>query len=230
MADRLTTPSFSLICGGPLYRIQHRLGLVPARGLGVPRRALLFAALAWAPMALLALLTGRFFPGETAEALMQQFAVHARCLLAIPLLVAGEAVAESTIPPAVAHFLRSGLVGERSAAAFDDALRAAARVRDSTIGLVILLGLVVANGLAFADRGPMQEDAAWALAPDGSLLAAGWWYVLVTRPLFSLLVGLWLWRLVVLWVLFRRWPASISSSSRRIPTPPAGSASSAACP
>ena len=200
---RLTTPSFSLIRGGPLYRLQRRLGLIPARGLGVPRRAVALTLLAWAPMILLALLARRLFPGDVPEPLLVHFAVHARCLLAIPLLILAEAVAEQAVAQVVAQFAASGVVGERSLPAFADAVSAAARVRDSGLGLAALLAFVVVTGVTLLHSATMSDELSWALAPGGGLLAAGWWYVLVARPLFSLLVALWLWRLAVLWVLFR---------------------------
>jgi hypothetical protein len=176
------------------------VGLVPARGLGVPRRAALFALLAWAPTAALALLAGDAFAGGP-ESFMQHFGVHVRCLLAIPLLVAGEALAETRLPPAVRHFVDAGVVAPRDGAAFDDALAAAGRARDSAVAAAVL---VVVAFLGLLRIGPAHDDVAWAWAPDGRLLAAGWWYVVVARPLFAFLVGLWLWRLVVLGFLLLR--------------------------
>src|SRR5262245_22549102 len=77
--------ALSLVRGDPLLRLQRRIGLVPAHGLGVARRALALALLAWLPLAAWALLAGRW--SGAGEPLLQHFGVHVRCLIAIPLLV-----------------------------------------------------------------------------------------------------------------------------------------------
>src|SRR5262245_60302894 len=88
--------TFSLVQGDPPYHIQQKLGLIPSRGLGVPRRVLFFILLTWAPMMVWALVSRRLFPGLVTEPLLEHFGVHVRCLVAIPLLIAAEAVAEIT--------------------------------------------------------------------------------------------------------------------------------------
>ena len=86
---------FSLVQGGPPYHIQQRLGLIPGRGLGVPRRMLFFILLTWAPIMIWAIVNQRLYPGIATEPLLQHFGVHVRCLVAIPLFIAAEAVVET---------------------------------------------------------------------------------------------------------------------------------------
>jgi hypothetical protein len=53
--ERMTAPttngfhdedtSFSLVQGGPPFHIQQKLGLIPRRGLGIPRRVMFFMLL-----------------------------------------------------------------------------------------------------------------------------------------------------------------------------------------
>ena len=54
--------TFSLVQGGPSYYIQQKLGLIPRRGLGVPRRILFFILLTWAPIMAWAIVSQRLFP------------------------------------------------------------------------------------------------------------------------------------------------------------------------
>jgi len=197
-------PSFSLVRGGLVYDLQRRLGLIPPRGLGIARRALIFAVLAWAPMALLALFAGRFFPGEVAEPLVRHFAVHVRCLLVIPLFVAGEAVADGIVSRTVAQFVHSGVVDSRALRGFADVLKSAGHARDSRLGCLILVAAVALN-MAFGASAGLDE-VSWAVTEAAGqirLLPGGWWSLLVVRPLASFLLGVWLWRLLVLWVLLR---------------------------
>ena len=66
---------------------QRRLHLVPREGMGLARRAILYALIAWAPLAIWAFLHGRAFPGGPVESLSAHFGVNVRCLIAIPLLI-----------------------------------------------------------------------------------------------------------------------------------------------
>ena len=63
--------ALSLVRGDALFRLQRRIGLVPAEGLGVRRRAIFFALLTWAPIAVWAALSHRALPGTVAEPLLQ---------------------------------------------------------------------------------------------------------------------------------------------------------------
>src|SRR5262245_13886610 len=85
---------FSLVRGDPWFCFQRAVGLIPAAGLGIVRRCLAFSLMTWLPLVIWAILWRRAFPGELAEPLLQHLGIHARCLLAIPLLVAAEAAGE----------------------------------------------------------------------------------------------------------------------------------------
>src|SRR5262245_700607 len=81
---------FSPVDNEPPLRWQRALRLAPAGGLGGARRAVVFALLAWLPIALWALFRGRFVEAATGEPLLQHYGVHVRCLVVIPLLIVGE--------------------------------------------------------------------------------------------------------------------------------------------
>ena len=57
----------SLVRDDLLFRIQRRIGLIPSQGLGVVRRAIFFALLAWLPIVVWAGYTGRALPGVADE-------------------------------------------------------------------------------------------------------------------------------------------------------------------
>src|SRR5215475_11217171 len=125
--------TFSFVQGDPAYHIQQKLGLIPSRGLGVPRRVLFFILLTWAPMMGWALVSRRLFPGLVTEPLLEHFGVHVRCLVAIPLFIAAEAVAEAISQRLFPYFVTSGLVTETVEPRFVAILHRAARLRDSWV-------------------------------------------------------------------------------------------------
>ena len=102
----------SLVRDDLLFRIQRRIGLIPSRGLGIVRRAIFFALLAWLPIAVWAGYTGRALSGVAGEPLLQHFGIHVRFLIAVPLLILGEGVAHGLTAKLIPYFLTSGLVRE----------------------------------------------------------------------------------------------------------------------
>jgi hypothetical protein len=196
--DLLELP-FLLIRGDLLFRLQRAIGLIPSQGLGVVRRAIVFALLTWLPITAWAVLYGRLFPGVASEPLLQHFGVHVRCLVAIPLLILGEAVAQGTVQRRVPQFVRSGLISQGNRGEFMDIVLHTARLRDASLPWVIGAGVV----LAWAVVSPSSWNAheiLWADEPDATTPHLGfgsWWFLYVARPLFTALLFAWVWRLVL---------------------------------
>jgi hypothetical protein len=192
----------SLVQDDPPFRWQQSVGLIPRRGgLGVGRRALFWTALAWVPIAVWALLTGRALPeqGQTAEPLLQHFGVHARLLLGIPLLIVAEAVAQRIMARLIPQFVHAGIIPPAEVPRFRAVLARTARLRNASLPWVIIVGLA----FAWAFTGTVVHRAhelLWAAEGGAapSLGFGGWWYVYVGRPIFIALLLGWLWRIVLL--------------------------------
>lgn len=195
--------ALSLIRGDAMMRVGRRIGLVPQGGLGVARRAVALALVTWLPIAIWALFARRALPGEVLEPLLQHFGVQVRCLVAIPLFVLAEGVAHGITTRLLPHFVHSGLVAPADVPRFVEVLRGASILRDRTLPWFVILGVA----LAAQTLGPTDShELVWAkdAAATVSFGFGGWWFAWVARPIFlSLLLG-WLWRLVLLCVLFRR--------------------------
>src|SRR4029077_14890740 len=82
--------ALSLVRDDLPFRLLRQVGLIPAKGLGIARRAAFFTLLAFLPLAAWALWAGRAVPGSpgaAGEPLLEHFGVLVRCLIAIPVLV-----------------------------------------------------------------------------------------------------------------------------------------------
>ena len=199
--------SFSLVRGDPWFRLQRAIGLIPSSGLGTVRRCVMFALVTWLPLAIWAVLSRRAFPGEVAEPLLQHFGIHVRCLLAIPLLLIAEAAGDLFPRRLLPYFITSGLVQEETRPQFLGIIRAAERMRDSWIACGGVLGLTIFLTLAGGYDSAHVHEIVWANSEgigQPSLGFAGWWYLFVVRPIFTFLLLVWLWRLLVGIVLFWR--------------------------
>lgn len=195
--------SLSLIRGDALFRLQRAIGLIPAEGLGVVRRALFFAALTWLPIAIAAAMHGRAIEGALDEPLLAHFGVTVRCLVAIPLLIVAEGVAHGLMQRLLPQFVHAGLVTDP--AAFRRVLAGVARLRDRTLPWIVIAGVVLTWTLLAPHVHPPHEML-WAVEMPAapSFGFGGWWYLYVARPVYVTLVLAWVWRLALLFVLLKR--------------------------
>src|SRR5262245_29061628 len=104
---------FSLVAGGPMYRLQQRLGLITPDSSYLTRRAVLSMLLTWFLLFTLSAAQGLAIGHEVRIPFLYDFAAYARFLVAIPLLILAEGLIEHHIAGVEAHFMRSKLVPER---------------------------------------------------------------------------------------------------------------------
>jgi hypothetical protein len=196
----------SLVRDDLLYRIQRRVGLIPAEGLGLVRRAVFWSLLAWAPIAVWAGFTGRAVGGEGHEPLLAHFGVHVRFLVAVPLLILAEGLLHSLTTLLLPQFVRSGLVPEAALPRFRAALSGIARLRNATLPWIAIVALALAMA-TIPEMANRAHELDWAEETGGAsphLGFGGWWLLYVGRPIYLVLVLGWLWRVVLLALLFAR--------------------------
>jgi hypothetical protein len=193
--------ALSLVRGDALIRAQRAIGLAPRDGLGVGRRALVLALVTWLPLVAWAVIVDRAWPGSAGEPLLNHFGIHVRCLVAIPLLVIAEAVSHGVTTRLVPQFLNAGLVVDADRERFGDILRGVARLRDRTLPWVILASLVAAVATV-APSPPANHELIWTGEVPGGFGA--FWFDWVMRPIFTVLILGWLWRLVLAFMLCAR--------------------------
>lgn len=191
---------FSLIHGGPLYRFRRAVGLIPESGLGLAWRAVALVSLTWLPIMIGAIVQGEAFEGQGSDPLIRHFGIHARLLVALPLLLLAEASFEKLVPFVVRQFIKTGIVGEEIQPQFRKLLADAARLRDSIWGVLLVLGVAaLVASQAFAPQ-TLGDELAWATPDTGAPQFAVLWYLLVARPVFAVYLAIWFWRSMVGWV------------------------------
>lgn len=195
---------FSLVREDCLHDAQRAAHLMPLRGFGLGRRIGILVAVTWLPLAIAALVNRHAFEGT--EPLLQHFGVHVRFLVAIPLFILAEPLAEAVGRRIISYFLGSGLVGEAGRGAFVEVVQSCRRLLRSRLAL---LGVAVFAALqavqAVRDMGHMHEIHGWATSSaDGHLGFAAWWFLLVSRPIYGVILVNWIWRLLVAVVLLWR--------------------------
>lgn len=195
---------FSVVGGGPLdevYRLT-RLGGTTVELAG--RRAIVVALVAWLPLLLLSMAEGRLWAGARPPFALDVDA-HVRLLIALPLLILAEITVHDHLRKAVRMFIERDLVPPEARAGFDAAIDDVLRLRNSGTAELILLLFVYLVGVTVIWRGVVALDVeTWYRHADGRFTLAGWWYFLVSLPMFQFLLFRWYYRLILwAWFLWR---------------------------
>ena len=204
MSAVLDAKRLSVVEGGPLDRLQVRLGLMTLQRPRILRRAFVFALVAWLPLLILSALQGVVLKNVRIPFLYDPSA-HIRFLLSVPLLIVAEVVIGPRIVAATSHFITSGLIPEERYQEFDVAIVDTIRGRDSTVAEVILLAITYC-GAFMSIRFFSSDVSTWQSLVVGSghrFTLAGYWYALVSIPIYQFLVYRWLWRTFI-WCRFLR--------------------------
>jgi hypothetical protein len=201
---------FSLMLGGPLYRLWRRTRLSGDTLQLLHRRVIASTLLAWVPLFILSIAEGRAWGGSIALPFLHDIEAHARFLLALPLLVLAELIVHQRMLPVVEEFTERGLIPDTARAQFDAAIASALRLRNSIAAEVLLIVLVYVVGVGILWRMQSEvEVVSWYGAPSNGRMhstLAGWWLACVSVPLFQFLLLRWFFRLFI-WARFQ-WQVS----------------------
>ena len=171
--------------GGPLHAGLCRLKIVRHDHLDIVRQALLCIAIAWVPIAVLALVTGRDHPEQ--NAFLRDLSLHTRLLIAIPLFFVAEDALDRLCSRAVATFSECRLARSTEADPVLPILRRAARWRDAPAAEGLMLAAVYATQIGVwktTGKTSLVSEASNAMAWSPALA----WYGLVALPLFQFLL------------------------------------------
>jgi hypothetical protein len=192
---------FSLVAGGPLYRLLRRTRL-SGEALEMPqRRVLTLVALIWVPLLVLSMIEGRFWGNGVELPFLHDIETHLRLLIAAPLLILAEVVVHRSLLPIVRQFVDNGLIRDEARAQFDAAIASALRLRNSISVELLLVVFVYAVGmpLVWRDQLALDVNSWYATVTGGELHAtnAGRWLVYVSMPVLQFLVLRWYFRFFV---------------------------------
>ena len=199
--------TFSITRGGPVHWLLIRLGQAGDRRRLVLRRALAVVLITWLPLLLLSLLQGEAWGGAIKIPFLRDLAINVRLLIAAPILILSESRIDRRWRTLVLEFLRTELVCQRNLPAFEEVLKRTSRWRDSVLPEVLLAFIAFLPSLFLVKTELLMSGISnWHTLNTGALSAAGWWFNLVSTPIFRFLLLRWTWRMF-LWTSFL-WSAS----------------------
>ena len=195
---------FSLVLGGPLYQLFIRAKInTDTLGL-LKRRVLVISLLTWLPLLLLSVWTGDVAGGASKVPFFYDVDVHARFLLALPLLLVAELVVHQRIRRVVKQFVERGIVPTQARPEFEAIIGSAMRLRNSILIEILLIVLVWTGGHYLWSSQVTLETATWyASVVDGQhrFSPAGYWYAYISIPIFQFMLLRWYFRIFI-WARF----------------------------
>ena len=201
-ADHSSPPAFELFGDGSFLGLERVLGSLRPDGLNVRQKIVLSILATWVPMLILATVQGMAVGPTRQESFLLDQAMHARFLLAIPLLFYSQKKITMKLRSVVEHFLNAKLVREAEKERFLHNITLAMRSRHSPLvdWLLLLLAyiysitvlLLVVPGLSTSWR---------TLGVEGHrrLSLAGWWFIAVSEPIFAFVLFRFVYRIGLWW-------------------------------
>jgi hypothetical protein len=201
---------FSLVLGGPLFQLFRRARLTGSALELVKRRVVVIALFAWLPLLVLSVIEGTAWGTAVKVPFLFDIDAQVRFLVALPLLIVAELVVHERTRTVVGQFASQGLVPDTLRARFAPVLESALKLRNSVVAEVAIIVFVYVVGIFIVFRSYNALDVTtWYAAPEGGSFRpqlAGWWYLLVSLPLFQFILLRWYFRLFI-WMRFL-WQAS----------------------
>jgi hypothetical protein len=199
-------PNFSLVLGGPLYRMLQRSHLAGSAPELLRRLAAISILLCWVPLAVLSLAQGHFLGGVKLS-FVRDIETHVRFLVSLPVLLLAEVIVRQRIWPIVRNFVERQVVTPEELPKFYAAIDSAVRFHNSAIAEIALLVFVFTGGTWVWRHQIAPNVASWYAYSQGGqvhLTMAGYWLAFVSVPVFQFILLRWYMRyLLWFWFLLR---------------------------
>jgi len=186
------------VLGGPLFQLLRRAHLEGNHLELLYRRVLVFLAVTWLPLFLLATV-GPFAGSVGRFAFLRDIEVHARFLVALPAFIAAELLVHARMLPVVRRFVEREIILPEHLPRFYSAVESAFRLRNSVPLELGLFAAVYTFGLLFWHNRFGIETATWYAMPGGrwNLTLAGIWYVFISIPILQFILLRWYVRFLI---------------------------------
>ena len=189
---------FSLVLGGPIFQLFRRAHLEGNHLELLRRRILIITVFVWLPLLLLSAFAS---PAGHAGRLsfLRDVEVHARFLIALPVLIGAELLVHLRMRPVVRRFVERRIVLPQDLPRFESAIQSAIRLRNSIPIELGLLLVVYSFGLWFWHNRVGLDSSTWYANSGGrwNLTPAGFWYVFVSIPIVQFILLRWYLRLFI---------------------------------
>jgi len=204
-SEYLEGKNFSIVLGGPFFQLLHRVHLTGDALELIKLRTIILSMIAWLPLLLLSMLKGQAWGEGSNLPFIEDFEVHVRFLLALPLMIVAELVVHQRMLAVVKQFQERNLIPETSSGQFHKAIQSAFRLRNSIFAEICMVVIIYVIGYNVVwQQSIALHTTAWFSEPPigkGNLSLAGIWFRYLSLPLFQFLLLRWYFRMFI-WTRF----------------------------
>jgi hypothetical protein len=204
-SEYLEGKDFSLVLGGPFFQLLRKAHLTGSALELIKQRTIIISLLTWLPLFILSVIKGQAWGEGTNLPFIEDFEVHIRFLIAVPLMIVAELLVHQRMRMVVVQFEERNLIPEPSLVQFHNAIGSALRLRNSIFAELFILVLIYVIGYNVVwEQSMAVETTAWFSEPSvgkGELSLAGIWFRYVSLPLFQFLFLRWYYRIFI-WARF----------------------------
>ena len=162
------------------------------------RLGLALALVTWLPL----LALSQFASSTATVSFLQGLGTHARLLVAIPLFFVAEALFDARAGQVITGMVSGRLIPATRLRQYQDALLQTIRWRDAWW---VEATLVVLTAMTFVEGVDLPAGiSTWRTTGAGQSTVAGWWYSLISLPIFQFLIWRWCARMLLWWQLLWR--------------------------
>lgn len=193
MEEPETLETVSLIRGGALYRFQEAAHLIRPNEWNTGRRIFISVLIGWVPLVVLTIMSGS---RASLVPLLKDYRVFTRVFIAVPLLIAGQNLIDERFRLIVRYFSDAGLIRPEDQSRLRAILATITRLKNAWLPELALVSFACVGGILFVGN-DLMFDAPWSLRTVGSYVfqsPAGWYFELVTQSIYTVLLGLSLWK------------------------------------
>ncbi|WPU63203.1 hypothetical protein [Peredibacter starrii] len=139
-------------------------------------RVLTLVLITWVPLLLLSLLASR-------ETILTDYAIHMRFLIALPLLLISSMKSGERLRESFYQFIEAEILDPEDYNKLKYEINRTRELRDSKFAKIIILLLVYTVVGLYLFQFKNIENPIWRTADDG-FSPAGWWFNLISQPLY----------------------------------------------
>lgn len=197
-----SSEDFTLSAGGPFNRALQRMRLQNKQG----KLTVASLCITWLPLLILAIFEGTLYAGSQLP-FLKDIAMHARLLVALPLLIMIELTIDSKVYVVLKYLAEELMSLDERQKFLTTAFRRARKLTGSALTEIILLLIVIGATVSFVGGGVYGAleggSTSWMTytgAAGRQMTIAGYWAIFISIPIFQFLILRWLWRYIV-WVI-----------------------------
>jgi len=177
----------TLIGGGFFYKLTSILHKKNDSLIGSPRLAIGLVLITWLPLCILTLITGLSDHADSSISFFEDFFVHVRFLLVLPFLILVEKSVDTVLTKYIQNTLH--LVPEEEEEKYLHHVNRIHKFIKSPLPEILVLIVVYALIiLHWRDISKFDSNRIYLTSSEGSLKAAGYYYLLVCIPLLKVII------------------------------------------